>query len=531
MRIKQVLLNLLNNSVKFTHDGGEISIFISSRPATAPNTTEWKFKVRDTGIGIDPQYNSGLFQAFNQADSSTTRRYGGTGLGLAISKKLVELMGGRIWLESELGSGTTFYFTIVLENIAPPHPHPHPHVHPPQQCGCLGTSSLVHQYTAIPGASQVICLIAEFNDQLATAFQDKLELFGVRRFFRARSEGEILSTIAEQFDSSRAAPGLNGVSDSPQLISPPQDMPNVLLILDKNLCDTQNGSNDCCSNTVWQLRRAIPSQLFVIYVGWIQPWTPTKGTAAHAMVHKPVRDSQLYEAVSRLLRPSLSHPVPISQIPAQLPPSIHSKNVIQLSPLHILSQSPGHMHQQQQQQQQQVPSCVAQSLRFDEIGPSFALEHPMSLLLVEDNVIIQKMVTRMLGGPAGSGRLGYEDIDTASNGLEALQKIRQRLDLSINSPSKSSPPPFDLVLMDISMPFMDGIECTRVIRRELAVQYEGYNPYIVALTAHTFDEDISRCQEAQMEGFLSKPIKLATLQKALKQAHQVLCERRASITR
>ena len=113
----QVLINLLNNAVKFT-DCGDISVHVSCRPLQS-GKTELCFSVKDTGIGIPQDRMDGLFQPFSQVDMSTTRRYGGTGLGLAISKKLVELMGGTIWAESEIDKGCTFHFTIQLERAGP----------------------------------------------------------------------------------------------------------------------------------------------------------------------------------------------------------------------------------------------------------------------------------------------------------------------------------------------------------------------------------------------------------------------------
>jgi len=112
LRLHQVLLNITSNAIKFTHEGNiRISVHIVERKE---NKVELKFAIKDTGIGMSKKQVSRIFDAFGQADSSTTRKYGGTGLGLAISKTLVELMGGRIWVESELGKGTAFYFTTVF---------------------------------------------------------------------------------------------------------------------------------------------------------------------------------------------------------------------------------------------------------------------------------------------------------------------------------------------------------------------------------------------------------------------------------
>ena len=112
-RINQILINLLNNAVKFT-EKGKITISVSGR-AVEDGNYEIHFAVKDTGIGIPEDKMGRLFQSFSQVDASTARRYGGTGLGLAISKRLAELMGGKMWVESEVGKGSTFHFTILVE--------------------------------------------------------------------------------------------------------------------------------------------------------------------------------------------------------------------------------------------------------------------------------------------------------------------------------------------------------------------------------------------------------------------------------
>src|SRR6267154_2960443 len=115
LRIRQVLVNLIGNAIKFTQRG-EVVVSVGGKPVQAGNKSDWElhFAVRDTGIGISREKHDTIFQAFTQADNSTSRNYGGTGLGLTISKRLVEMMGGRIWMESEFQRGSTFSFSIPV---------------------------------------------------------------------------------------------------------------------------------------------------------------------------------------------------------------------------------------------------------------------------------------------------------------------------------------------------------------------------------------------------------------------------------
>src|SRR5207302_6177112 len=128
-RIRQVLVNLIGNAIKFTQLG-EVVLGVKATPRTAENKSELElnFTVRDSGIGISKEKQELIFNAFTQADGSTTRQYGGTGLGLTISKRLVEMMGGRIWVESEAGKGSVFHFTVRFDVVAARKPQGAGHV-------------------------------------------------------------------------------------------------------------------------------------------------------------------------------------------------------------------------------------------------------------------------------------------------------------------------------------------------------------------------------------------------------------------
>jgi CheY-like chemotaxis protein len=145
-RIRQILVNLVGNAIKFT-ESGEIAIFVE--PQTGENTagvSALHFTVRDTGIGISPENQTKVFEAFSQADGSMARKYGGTGLGLTICRRLVEMMGGRIWLESEPGRGSTFHFTIRLAMQGLPVRQGDPH----------RANAAVAQSRSLPPANQLI---------------------------------------------------------------------------------------------------------------------------------------------------------------------------------------------------------------------------------------------------------------------------------------------------------------------------------------------------------------------------------------
>jgi CheY-like chemotaxis protein len=158
-RLRQVLLNLLNNAVKFT-EAGEVVVSVAAEPVEGPGRYRFSFIVRDTGIGIPADRMGGLFESFTQVDASTTRRFGGTGLGLAISKRLVELMGGHIEVDSTPGEGSTFRFTIIAPTSASP-PRPRQHAAPPELARTLPLRILLAEDNAV-------------NQQLALLLLSKL---------------------------------------------------------------------------------------------------------------------------------------------------------------------------------------------------------------------------------------------------------------------------------------------------------------------------------------------------------------------
>ena len=397
-RVRQVLLNFLSNAVKFTPDEGEVSVTVRDLPIRvdvdstplANGEHEIHIAVRDTGIGISPEQMGRLFQAFSQAESSTARKYGGTGLGLAISARLVELMRGRCWAESEPGKGSTFHFTLRAQATEAP-----PMSQQQDQVTLLGRRILIVDdspnarriseiYSRAWGMEPVIC------DGPLEALEriDRGERFdiGLIDYRMPDMNGHELA---------RAIRGRLG-ADSPPLI------------LFSALGSTKRSFGELTDE----------------FTGYLS---------------KPIKPSALFDMIISSLR---------------LLPVVRDRR----------------SHQR---------------LLDRDMGKS----HPLRLLLVEDNTVNQKVAQLLLG------RIGYHAA-VAGNGLEALQEV-QRVD-------------YDLVLMDVQMPEMDGLTATRAIRR-LGIR----QPRIVAMTANATPQDRKDCLAAGMDDYLSKPIEVNALVQVL----------------
>ncbi len=400
-RLRQVLVNLLSNGVKFT-ERGEIIVQVTGHvQSTEPDVYELYFAVRDTGIGIPPDRMERLFQSFSQVDASTTRRYGGTGLGLVISKRLSELMGGTMWVESEVDRGSTFYFTIRAE-VAP-------------------GPELPYLERAQPNLDGKRVLIVDDN-----ATNRRILTFQTRAWGMlprdADSPIEALEWIrsGDPFDVvmlDMQMPEMDGLtlateirrheSDKPLLRSP---LPLVML------------------SSLSQRETSIEDQdLFAAYLT------------------KPIKASQLYNVVVGIFA-------------------------------------------QEAQPETDAEEAREETSQFD---AQMAKRLPLRILLAEDNAVNQKLALRLLE------RMGYR-ADVAGNGVEALEALRRQA--------------YDVVLMDVQMPEMDGLEATRTIRREWDRQQ---GPHIIAMTANAMKEDRESCLNAGMDDYVSKPIRVNELVDAL----------------
>jgi CheY-like chemotaxis protein len=343
--------------------------------------------VRDTGIGIPQDQMDKLFLPFSQIDSALSRSYDGTGLGLAISKKLVEMMGGRIWVESEEGVGSTFHFTIEAETAPKPESEkipagPQPHL------------------------SGKHVLIIDDSRAIRKILSHQAYSWGMIPMIAASGR--------EALDRIRAG----GVFD--------------IAILDMNLPD-MNGIN--LAEEIRTYRRNLPL-VALASMGHGQP----SGLFA-ASLTKPIKPMQLYDTVTGVLAG------------------------------------------QAVQMQDQAEAA-------DKIGVS---QNSLRILLADDNVSSQKVVLKMLE------KLGY-NADMVANGVEVLQAVERQ--------------PYDLVLMDIKMPEMNGLEAARAIRGMSDIK----QPKIIAITAYALAGDREKCLEAGMDGYIPKPVQIDDIKATLEAA-------------
>jgi two-component system sensor histidine kinase/response regulator len=399
-RLNQIIVNLVGNALKFT-EKGEIKVEIAtvteggeilSGAGDVNDHVTLKFSVEDTGIGISPEKQTMIFEAFTQADSFTTRIFGGTGLGLAITKHLVEIMGGRIWLESEEGSGATFFFTIPFEVEEVDAPK-----EMPAFMRKLERSSV---------------LVAEGKPKSRNVYE---ELF---RYWR------MASTVCEDLPSA-----LSLVKGAVA-----KGHPFDLFILDAALFHekSQGSLEEILSDTELNLP--------VIFV--LPPGVKTRHVDACRFagvsfcLTKPITPSDMMDAVLRAHGLDLEVPKKGEEGPPMLSHKAFSINI----------------------------------------------------LLAEDNPVNQKLAMRVLE------KMGHR-VTVVGNGRDAFETLRKAA--------------YDVVLMDVQMPVMDGLTATAMIR-EAETETGGHVP-IIAMTANAMQGDRERCLEAGMDDYLPKPIRFQDL--------------------
>ena len=402
-RLRQVLINLLNNAVKFT-ERGEIVLSVLEVPNGAADVSPHRqgerkmctlqFSVRDTGIGIAKDRMDRLFKSFSQVDASTTRRYGGTGLGLAISRRLVELMGGEVWVDSVEGKGTTFFFTIRAP-VASSHKPAHA---PPERDELAGKRLLVVDDNATN--RRIMSLQAQSWNMAASESERPADTL------QRLAGGEVFDVIILDMNM----PGMDGL-ELAKKIRALDGQANVPLILLSSMVPLSEDK-----------RKEMESIEFA------------------ATLSKPIKPSPLLNTL-----------------------------------LSIFVGTPTRFIRSNQPKGPALDSTMAQKF-------------PLHILLVDDNATNRKLGSKVLE------RLGYKP-ELAVDGQSAVAAY-----------TKGG---HDIILMDIEMPDMDGLEATRLIRG--SGSQHARQPFIIALTANAMAGDRERYLDAGMDDYLSKPLRVEDL--------------------
>jgi PAS domain S-box-containing protein len=386
LRLGQILVNLVNNAVKFT-ERGEVLVRAEAAEQVA-GRVKLKFSVRDTGIGMTPEQSARLFQAFSQADVSTTRKFGGTGLGLSISKRLVEMMGGEIWVESQAGVGSTFYCTAWF--------------------GVGSEEQGSRRF--IPRLTGIRALVVDDNAQAREILSDSLRGFALRT-----------EAVASGKEALRA------------LAAADANDPYRLVLMDWHMPEMDGLETSAIIKRERRLRN-VPHIIMVTAFGREEVRAQAEEIGIDGYLLKPVSASVLYDSLMDMFG---KHESESGQ------PSRHK----------------------------------GESREYNARG--------VRVLLVEDNEMNQQVATELLES-AGA------QVTVAGHGGIAVKLLREGPD----------PPPFDVVLMDLQMPEMDGHTAARLLRAEPRFK----DLPILAMTAHALVEERQRCLESGMNDHVTKPI-------------------------
>jgi PAS domain S-box-containing protein len=392
IRLRQIVINLVGNAIKFT-DKGEVMLYVE-RQSQSESTLDLHFFVSDTGIGIPEEKQQTIFEAFEQADSSTTRKYGGTGLGLSISAALVKLMGGTMWVESKVRQGSKFHFTVVLEL---------------KKSESEPLAREIHKLIDLP------ILVVDDNASNRRIIKEILTNWRMK------------PTLANS-----GAEGLNALEEAHLKNSFP------LVLLDVHMPDMDGFA------VAKQIRLSYKQQgtKVILLTSASRPSDVARcrELGISDYLSKPIKQSELFDAI--------------------------------------------------------VTAMAEHSGRRERYGSTSAFiqtsEHPLRVLLAEDNPVNQTLAMRILES------LGHK-VQVVNNGKEALGRAQAG--------------EFDVILMDVQMPEMDGLEATKAIRDSEAGT--GKHIPIVAMTAHAMKGDREKCLSVGMDGYLSKPIRIDELKQAM----------------
>jgi two-component system, sensor histidine kinase and response regulator len=383
-RLRQIVVNLVGNAIKFTARG-EVVVEVETQGVCAADVC-LQFAVRDTGMGIPAEKQSKIFEAFTQADVSTTREFGGTGLGLAITSQLVQMMGGRVWLHSQPGKGSTFYFTAQFPRMEQPRgaaPIPLENLHD------LPVLIVDDNHT-----NRLICqeLINNWGMNATSVAGGRAALAAIERAVTLAKPFRLvlLDVMMPEMDGFETARRIREITDLAEL--------TIIMLSSAGRTEDK--------------RRAAE-------LGVAQCLT------------KPVTQSQLFNAIAQSLGTAVADGRPVGAI----------------------SERAGHIV-------------------------------PQQILLAEDGVINQKVAKELLT------KRGHQ-VTIANNGQEALNRLKTEK--------------FDLILMDIQMPIMDGLAATAAIRESEKASHRHIP--IIAMTAHAMAGDRERCLNAGMDAYVAKPFR------------------------
>jgi two-component system sensor histidine kinase/response regulator len=389
-RLRQIILNLVGNAIKFT-EHGEVVVKVRVDAHDGPHRI-LHFEVSDTGIGIPAEKLKLIFDPFAQADSSTTRKYGGTGLGLTISSRLVSMMGGQIWVQSRVGRGTQFHFTMCL---------------------AVGAINVIATDAVLPPKDLrgIKVLVVDDNLTNRRILGEMLKRWEMRPALVEGGE----EALVHLFEAAREAAPYS-------LILTDMHMPNMNGF---ELVERIRQSPELSTATIMMLTS-----------------TGSQGSAERcrelgvsAYLLKPIRQSELRDVLTKVLGA--------------------------------------------REQSTHVPVLTRDSLKGDRSTAA-----SLRVLVAEDNAVNQRLARRLLE------KRGHQVV-VAANGREALEAIEAHT--------------FDLVLMDVQMPELDGFEATAALRAKEAGR--AWHLPVIALTAHAMKGDRERCLAAGMDGYLRKPIR------------------------
>ncbi|MFH1267179.1 MAG: response regulator, partial [Planctomycetota bacterium] len=389
-RLRQIVVNLVGNAVKFT-EAGEVVVDVELESQGDEEAT-LHFAVTDTGIGVPSEKQAVIFDAFEQADNSTTRRFGGSGLGLAISTRLVEVMGGRIWVQSEVDRGSTFHFTA---------------------CFGLPRGEAARAAPRKPAIVQdTRVLVVDDNATNRRILQEMLQNWGMRPSVVGGAR-EALSLLRQTYQAGE---------------------PYELVLTDANMPEVDGFA------LVKHIRKdpELSSTIIMMLTSGDRPGDISRceqlGVAAYLL--KPIKQSELFDAIVMALGIAAPEDEGREGLAAEEPKRLR----------------------------------------------------PLRVLLAEDSLVNQKLAVALLE------RHGHT-VAVANHGREAIAALAVQ--------------DFDLVLMDVQMPEMDGLEATAVIRaRE---KQTGRHVAIIAMTAHAMKGDRQRCLEAGMDEYIAKPIRASVV--------------------